>query len=122
MKSEVFQKLSSSNLPIRIVGDGEVTHAVVGKMIAADGKESEVICLIAEKPRPASAEFQKILKSVSCQCGKQKIENFPLCGCCFSNLRTGIKQSLLRNRHAQLENAYHWAVRTLTEGRKSERR
>jgi hypothetical protein len=111
--NKIIEHLQNNDLPVRIVGTGNVTHVIVGKLF--DGKnDSDVICLFAQPMAQASAEFIKILKSEGCRCGKQKLSNYPLCGLCFSNLKKGLQTSLRQNKGVELEVTYDMAVLYLT--------
>ncbi len=121
--AQIVNQIYTTNLPIRIFGKGEeVTHIFVGKLIGADGKETESVCLIAQPKIPISDDFKRQLNSVGCQCGKQKTAGLPLCGICFSNLKPGIKTALRQNRDGELEQTYHLAVKSLREGKNYGRR
>jgi hypothetical protein len=115
--AQIFEVLENTDLPVRILGTGNVTHCFVGKLVGAKGEATEVVCLFAEPRVKASAEFEQKLKSEGCRCGKQKLPNFPLCGLCFSNLKKGIQTALRQNKGAELEETYNLAVDYLT-GRK----
>lgn len=117
MKStQIIEHLQNNDLPVRIVGTGDVTHVMIGRL--CDGKnEAEVICLFAQPMMQASAEFIKTLKSEGCRCGKQKLPDYPFCGLCFSNLKKGMQTALRQNKGVELEVTYNLAVLYLT-GRK----
>lgn len=123
MNSAQINQIFKTNLPIRIVGKGEeVTHIFVGKLIGADGKDNEVVCLIAQPKIPISDEFLRRLNSVACQCGHQKIEGMPLCGLCFTNLKKGMQIALKQNRGGELESTYNLAVNSLNYGTRPRRK
>ncbi len=112
--AQIVNQIYTTNLPIRIFGKGEeVTHIFVGKLIGADGKETEAVCLISQPKIPMSDDFLRQLNSVACQCGHQKIEGMPLCGLCFTNLKTGMQAALKQNRGGELESTYNLAVNSL---------
>lgn len=117
MKSaQILPIIENNDLPVRIVGTGNVTHVFVGTLF--DGKNSsEVVCLFAQPAVKATPEFEKILKSECCRCEHQKRTGFPLCGLCFSNLKKGVQTALRENRDAELEETYNLAVLYLS-GRK----
>lgn len=116
--AQILKHIENTDLPVRILGSGSVTHLFVGKLIGAKGDEKEVVCLFAEPRASASPEFEQRLKSEGCRCGKQKLADYPFCGICFSNLKKGIQLALRRNKGAELEQTYNFACDFLTGKRR----
>ncbi|MBS1793386.1 MAG: hypothetical protein JSS81_06005 [Acidobacteria bacterium] len=120
--AQILPHISKPDLPVRIIGTGTVTHVFIGKLVEPEGPAGDVVCLFAQEGQKASEDFEKSMRSIACQCGKQKYENFPFCGLCYSNLRTSVKIALRQNTGAELEQTYKLALRCLTVPRRSRRR
>ena len=80
------------------------------KFVKPHLKQPEILKVPGKTINKISATFLRRIQNAGCQCGRQKLENMPLCGVCFTKLPNATKENLRRFKGAELEDAYNAAV------------
>lgn len=65
------------------------------------------------KSNKISADFLRRFNGAGCQCGKQKLENYPLCARCFQRLPKEFRTALRQKKGGELEAVYNCACEFL---------
>lgn len=72
---------------------------------------------IKADPKKISADFLRRFNGAGCQCGRQKLENYPLCARCFQRLPGEYRAALRQKKGGELEAVYNCACEFLTTKR-----